>query len=220
LQRVLQLGNDDQILHLRHQILGRPGLEFRSVAARPEFAAEVASHAFEVLILDWTITQAERQALAASMKATCPQCVVLVFHRSADVRGEVDLACDTRDGFGKVFEVFEAALKLAAVRTHGHAELENGHVMIADENRRYTYVSDKACAALGYAKSELLRMTVDEVTYPGTAPTAEMFAQFMREGSMEGAYVLQKSGGQKLPIHFKARVLPDGCLLSEWVPQG
>jgi PAS domain S-box-containing protein len=49
---------------------------------------------------------------------------------------------------------------------HAHAELQGAeYVVFADANRRYTDCSEAVCRLLGYSRQELMRMTIDNVSY-------------------------------------------------------
>jgi len=72
---------------------------------------------------------------------------------------------------------------LLHIRSHSHLELEGRYVAFVDEQRRYLDVTDGVCELLGYSRSELLTMRIDD----GTAPTirssvAPLFEQYLKDG--------------------------------------
>jgi PAS domain S-box-containing protein len=60
-------------------------------------------------------------------------------------------------------------------------------VFVADEEMRYIAVNQKACAVLGYAREELLKLHVPDVAREAAAPSHfdEMLAKGFRHGSAE-----------------------------------
>ena len=59
-------------------------------------------------------------------------------------------------------------------------------------------------------------MTIDQLTYPGSADSSALFHQFLADGSMTGQYILQDRLKRPVKIRYHASVLEDGCLISEW----
>ena len=60
-----------------------------------------------------------------------------------------------------------------------------------DSSRRYMAVNDAACELLGYSREELLRLTIDQVSYPSGAHVSPMFTRFLQDGSMSGGRTSQ-----------------------------
>jgi PAS domain S-box-containing protein len=76
-------------------------------------------------------------------------------------------------------------------------------VFVADETMRYVAVNEFACSSLGYAREELLALTVPDVSEPTDTP--QRFAQFLRDGTMEGATTLRHKDGTGLRFSFRAQ---------------
>ena len=101
--------------------------------------------------------------------------------------------------------------------SHAHAELQGAeYVVFADVNRRYTDCSQAVCRLLGYSRDELLRMTIDDVSY--SADVSKRFAQFLRQGAQDGEFVLRHQNGSPVPIHYQSFVFTDGCCAASWSP--
>jgi len=73
---------------------------------------------------------------------------------------------------------------------HAHAEAQGAeYVVFADANRRYTDCSEAVCRLLGYSRQELMRITIDDVSY--SADVSKRFEQFVRQGAQDGEFVLK-----------------------------
>jgi PAS domain S-box-containing protein len=109
---------------------------------------------------------------------------------------------------------------LLQIRSHSHIELEGKNVAFVDEQRRYLDVTDGVCELLGYSRSELLTMRIDDVTAPiMRSKTPPLFKQYLEDGLQKGEYILQHRDGREIPIHYTARVFPDGCMVSRLEPK-
>ena len=109
---------------------------------------------------------------------------------------------------------------LLHIRSHSHAELEGRYVAFVDEQRRYLDVTDGVCELLGYSRSELLTMRIDDVTAPTIRSSAPpLFEQYLKDGLQRGSYILRHRNGNEIPITYIARAFPDGCLVARWDPK-
>lgn len=83
------------------------------------------------------------------------------------------------------------------------AELE------VDDARRYIAVNEAACELLGYSRDELLKMRIDDISYPSGAHVKPMYAQYVEDGGMRGIFAVQRKSGEALWIRFQARMAND-----------
>ncbi len=172
---------------------------------------------YSIVLLDWTIPMISRFRLAAAAKARRHATAVVVLHASGALNNpHVDAAVDTRAGVEQILTALNEAQRQLSLRAHEHTELDSEYVVVANRDRRYTYVSLPVCELLGYSHSELLEMTIDQLTYPESADSSVLFHQFLADGSMTGEYILQDRLKRPVKIHYHASVLEDGCLISEW----
>src|SRR6201995_3306749 len=101
---------------------------------------------------------------------------------------------------------------------HEHPEVRGAEfIVFADDNRQYTDASKAVCDLLGYSRDELLKKTVEDVSFKMENVPA-VFAQFVKQGAMEGDYVLQHKDGSAIPIHYRAVTCADGCHAAVWTP--
>lgn len=71
-----------------------------------------------------------------------------------------------------------------------------------DSNRRYIFVNDSACELLGYTREEFLQMKIDDISFPSGAHVAPMYAQYLRDGKMDGIFALRRKSGEVIRIKF------------------
>jgi PAS domain-containing protein len=101
---------------------------------------------------------------------------------------------------------------------HAHPELRGAeYVIFADVYRRYLDCTDAVCTLLGHTREEILRMTVDDVSY-NVDDVPRLFARFLKTGAMEGEYVLRRKDATPLLIRYRAFVFSDGCNAAIWEP--
>jgi PAS domain S-box-containing protein len=84
-----------------------------------------------------------------------------------------------------------------------------------DANRRYISANEAACKLLGYSRPELLKKTIDEISFPSGAHVRPMFTQFVSEGAMRGIFALRRKSGEGIMVWFESRVV-DGRSLATW----
>lgn len=102
--------------------------------------------------------------------------------------------------------------------SHLHEELSDAeYVVFVNSSRQYVDVSDGVCKLLGYSRKELLNKKIEDVSY-ARDDVPEVFAEYVRKGSMQGEYVLQRKDRTPLPILYKAFVFQDGCHAAIWTP--
>lgn len=75
-----------------------------------------------------------------------------------------------------------------------------------NEKRRYTDVNDVACELLGYSREELLKMRIDDISFPSGAHVKPMYAQFVEDGGMRGIFALRRKSGEVIWVRFQSRV--------------
>jgi PAS domain S-box-containing protein len=78
-------------------------------------------------------------------------------------------------------------------------------MLIVDDSRRYVDANGAACALLGLAREEVLSRTISDFTPPQALDQLEdMWAVFLRDGSMTGTYELLMPDGSTLITDFSA----------------
>ena len=102
----------------------------------------------------------------------------------------------------------------AVIRQHGHEVPDHGCFLFVDTERRYLHVTSGAADMLGFERTELIGRRIDDISAPEMA-VENKFEQYVRDGMQCGSYVLMRRDGSPLQIAYQARVLPDGCMVSE-----
>jgi PAS domain S-box-containing protein len=75
-------------------------------------------------------------------------------------------------------------------------------IFVADEEGRYIAVNAFACDLLGYTRSELLSLTVQDIA--PDSDVARSFAKLQREGALAGTSILRHKDGGDVPIEWRA----------------
>lgn len=84
-------------------------------------------------------------------------------------------------------------------------------IFIADGDGRYTFVNETGCRMLGYARDELLGMTVMEmVPAEDTERLSSAKARCLAAGTLVEEWQLIRKDGSLLPVEVSANCLPNG----------
>jgi len=87
----------------------------------------------------------------------------------------------------------------------------NCAILIANNFGRYVHMNDRAIRLTGYSEAELRRSAVWDLTPEvDLAEARQMWRAFLRQGRMQGPYVIQHKDGRKIPVEYVAvaNVLP------------
>lgn len=78
-------------------------------------------------------------------------------------------------------------------------------ILIANNHGRYVTVNDDAVALTGYARSQLLRMSVWDIT-PGAraAQGRALWREFIEKGRMRGVYEIRRKDGEHVRAEYVA----------------
>jgi PAS domain S-box-containing protein len=103
------------------------------------------------------------------------------------------------------------ALKEAEEYLRQLFELSHEGILVADEAGRYTDVNDSCCHMLGYARTEIIGKTFEDLLAPSELhrlPTAR--AEMLAGGVHVQEWMLLRRDGTALPVEVRARRLSDG----------
>jgi PAS domain len=99
---------------------------------------------------------------------------------------------------------------------HGHTHLKGAeYVVFFDSDRQYIDCSEGVCRLVGYSRKEILKKRIDDLSY-GLHRLSKLFATFLRQGNLNGEYVVRQSNGAPLPLTYRSYIFPDGCKGSAW----
>jgi PAS domain-containing protein len=104
------------------------------------------------------------------------------------------------------------------MREHRHPELQAAkYVVFVNSGRRYTDCSDDVCTLVGYARSEILTMTIADLSFDKIS-VSPLFEKYQREARQNGEFILRHKNGTPILIHYNAWVFDDGCHAAAWEP--
>ena len=101
---------------------------------------------------------------------------------------------------------------------HRHAEFESDCVVFVNQDRRYVEVTEKASALLGYSQQEMLGLRIEDISVSDQGEVRRLFSKYLSDREQEGIFLLRHKDGHSVPIRYRSRVLPDGCMAAEWEP--
>ena len=207
---ILLVGPASPVFKTRLWILQRAGYTVLTCITAAEAAQHLASEEFNLVILGASLESGEAAQVAARAKAISKWLPVLSFAHTGSVH------VDVRLGSLEKPNLLLKAVGELIMRNHQHPELKSKLVAYADADRHLIHVSDGVCRLLDYDREELIGMRIDDISESPSRAVAEKFKDYVREGGQSGPYVLKKRTGEQVVIHYKAQVLEDGCMVSEW----
>ena len=106
----------------------------------------------------------------------------------------------------------ESALRGAVAYTRAAIEQAPDAIFTADLSGRYTEVNEAACALLGYSRTELLGMTINDLIPPDEVRRLAAERQRMlNPGNIEiTEWRLRRKDGTSVPVEVSANILDDG----------
>jgi hypothetical protein len=174
---------------------------------------------FDILVLNHTISFADRKTLAWKMKSRNPASGVVILHHSGSLGNPyVDLAVDSRIGVKAMLQAVQRVEAMLHARHH-HVNDPNGkYIVVADLNRNYSFVTDQVCELLGYDRAMLMELRIDDIVVGSTSVADPLFQEFVAEGKQSGKITLRHRSGRLVPVKYQAVVEPDGCTIAHWQP--
>src|ERR1700757_3756596 len=186
--RLLLCSRDaDSLLAMQREVFRDSGYRVVAAAAKEEIHEHIENSDFDVLILNHTLSFADRKALARKTKQRNPNNGVLVLHHSGSLGNPyVDLAVDSRAGVKPMLDTLKRIEAMQHARSHHATYADGKYVVVADMNRNYTFATDPVCELLGYDRAMLLELRIDDIVDGSTHVAAPLFEQFVAEGRQAG----------------------------------
>ncbi len=214
MKAVLFIAQEHALTVTRRWLLTRAGYSVQIAGSAADAIKKLGSGDFKLVVLDDFLRAVERARIAAAAKQLDPRPLVLAFHTGWQEPNE-DAVLHPQDGP----ERFLRAVGELVMKSHGHEEVTAAYAVYVDQERRYIHISDKVCDLLGRGRDEILGMRIEDVAYPGTANVPDLFQDYLQTGIQRGLFTLRHKNGAPVLIRYKAQVLTDGCMVSEWEPQ-
>lgn len=206
------------MLATQAEVFRGSGYNVITAASTNEIQEHIENTDFEVIVLNHTISFADRKMLARKMKTRNPASGVMVLHHSGSLGNPyVDLAVDSRTGVNNTLQALKRIEAMLHARTH-LGDLDGKYVVVADLNRNYSFVSDAVCDLLGYDRAMLLEMRIDNIVAGATPIAKPLFDDFVTQGKQEGKIILRHRSGKLITVKYEALVEPDGCSIAHWEP--
>ena len=211
--------HSDSVLAMQREVFRNSGYQVVAAASKEEICQHIESTDFDVIILNHTLSFADRKTLAKKAKQSNPNNGVLVLHHSGSLGNPyVDLAVDSRAGVKPMLDTLKRIEAMRHARTHHGPDAEGKYVVVADLNRNYTFATDPVCELLGYDRAMLLELRIDDIVVGSSHVAAPLFQQFVADGRQEGRITLRHRSGRKVPVKYTSLVEPDGCVIAHWEP--
>lgn len=211
----------DSVLVMQREVFRNSGYSVVAAATKEEIHDHIENTDFDVIILNHTLSFADRKMLARKTKERNPNHGVLVLHHSGCLGNPyVDLAVDSRAGVKPMLETLKRIERMRHARTHHGPGADGKYVVVADLNRNYTFATDPVCELLGYDRAMLLELRIDDIVDGSTPVTAPLFQQFVADGKQTGRITLRHRSGKKIQVQYSSTVNPDGCVVAHWEPLG
>lgn len=218
--RLLLCSRDsDSLLAMQRAVFRDSGYHVVAATSKEEIYQHIENTNFDVIILNHTLSFADRKTLAKKAKQTNPNNGVLVLHHSGSLGNPyVDLAVDSRAGVKPVLDTLKRIEAMRHARTHHTPNADGKYVVVADLNRYYTFATDPVCELLGYDRAMLMELRIDDIVDGSTHVAAPLFQQFVVEGKQQGRITLRHRSGRKIPVKYLSLIEPDGCVVAHWEP--
>jgi len=210
---------NDSVLAMQREVFRGSGYEVVTAASHEAIQKHIENTDFDVVILNHTLSFADRQALARKTKLRNPNHGVLVLHHSGALGNpDADLAVDSRAGVKPMLHTLKRLEAMQHARSQHVAESNGKYVVVADLNRNYTFVTDPVCDLLGYDRAMFLELRIDDVVDGSTHVAEPLFQEFVAQGKQVGRITLRHRSGKKVPVKYSSRVELDGCVIAQWEP--
>ena len=218
--RLLLCSRDsDSLLAMQHAVFRDSGYQVIATASKDEIYQHIENTDFDVIILNHTLSFADRKTLAKKAKQTNPSNGVLVLHHSGSLGNPyVDLAVDSRAGVKPMLDTLKRIEAMRHARTHHGQPSDGKYVVVADLNRNYTFATDPVCELLGYDRALLMELRIDDIVDGSTHVTDPLFREFVSEGTQTGRITLRHRSGRRIQVKYSAVAEPDGCVIAHWEP--
>ena len=209
----------DSVLAMQGQVFRNSGYEVVAAGSSEAIQEHIENTNFDVIILNHTLSFAERKALARKTKQRNPNHGVMVLHHSGSLGNPyVDLAVDSRAGVKPMLHTLKRLEAMQHARSQHVGESDGKYIVVADLNRNYTFVTDPVCDLLGYDRANFLELRIDDVVDGSTHVTAPLFKEFVAQGKQEGRITLRHRSGRKVVVKYLSHIERDGCIIARWEP--
>jgi|GraSoiStandDraft_9_1057307.scaffolds.fasta_scaffold209790_2 CheY-like chemotaxis protein len=210
---------DDEIagLNVRRIFLESVGYKVVIAPDGPRALEIFAAHELDAVVLDYSMPGMDGGEVAARLRGMRPSVPIILYSACLSVPSDALRCVDAFVTKGQSPAVLLAELRNLIGSPHLHTGWQGQYVAFANPDRMYIEVTDGFCRLLGYSRHEMLRMRIDQVAAtPDEVP--ERWRHFVNRGALEGEIVLRHRSGALVPVAYKAKLFPDGCMVSRMEP--
>jgi CheY-like chemotaxis protein len=209
----------DALLAMQGEVFRSSGYEVVAAGSNEAIQEHIENTDFDVIILNHTLSFADRKTLARKTKLRNPNHGVLVLHHSGSLGNPyVDLAVDSRAGVKPMLNTLKRLEAMQHARSHHVSESHGKYVVVADMGRNYTFVTDPVCDLLGYDRAMFLELRIDDIVDGSTHVAEPLFKEFVAQGKQAGRITLRHRSGRKVLVKYSSHVERDGCVIAQWQP--
>ena len=214
---VLCIDDEPMGLALRKMLLESAGYHALTAHDGASGLALFASREVSAVVLDYNMPGMNGDAVARRMRQLKPRVPIILFTGLAELGDEARAAADVFLVKGDSPQTLFEAIDRFVHMHHRHSEWEGDYIAFADSDRRYVEVTEEFANLLGYSREELMQKTIDDVVdLPELVPA--LWNIYVQNGYQEGTIHLRKRDGRLLPVAYRAKIFPDGCMLSRMEP--
>jgi len=219
--RVLIIDDEEVGLHVRRLVLESEGYQVLSAHNGAQGLDVFSREQIDAVITDQVMPGIDGVQVAKEIKRQKPTLPVIML---SALQTKPESAEEVVDSFVMKGQAPAVLLDTLAshlhTRPHSHADFDGKYVAFVDQGRRYLDVTDGVCELLGYTRSDLLKMRIDDVAAPAEVENvAPLFQRYVAEKGLDGTFMLRDRNGKTILIRYYSRIFPDGCMVARWEPQ-
>jgi len=214
---VLCVDDEPSGLLLRKMLLESAGYSVLTAEDGPSALELFGANDVDAVVLDYAMPGMNGDVVGKRMRQLKPRIPLLLLTAFLDLPEQTRAPFDTfltkGDAPGVLFREMDRLIHAS----HAHSEWEGEYVAFAGPDRQYTEVTEGLAKLLGYSREQLLQMRIDDVVeVPEVVP--DLWESYVEKGYQEGTIQLKGRTGTRHRVRYRAKVFPDGCMLSRIEP--
>ena len=213
---VLCVDDEKSGLTIRKMMFESLGYQVLTALDGPEGIELLAANPVDAVVLDFSMPGMKGDVVARRMRQVKPRVPIVLLTAYMSLPEDVTKLVDAFVTKGQPTTVLLEQVASVVLTSHRHPEWEGDYVAFANADRQYVEVTEGFCKLLGYTRQELQKMRIDDVS--AQEDVSHAWQQFVKNGFLEGTHALRDRSGKTIPIRYKAKVFPDGCMVSRMEP--
>lgn len=210
--RILYVGKDELLDWSRRKVLASAGYLVMDVRDMAQ-VADSLSKGPRLAILSNLLSETERGQIADFLAMHVPDVSCMAFDPAKAPANCQPLPRHLDPN------AFLKAVGAALMQQHQHPEVDSKYFAYFDYRGRYLHVSDGVCELTGFRREEIIGHRIEWLADGEEGPEPCCFGEHRELKNMSGKCNLRSKKGSPIPTNYESRVLPDGCLCSEFSPE-